>query len=177
MKRISRAVLVIGAALALVLPIAGSASSERLAAAQSLDGEKIEVAAVWTGAEQKNFEQVLDEFEQADRRDGHLRVDRRRHLHLPRAAHRRAATRPTSRSCRSRAAEAVRPAGRAEAGRGRRGHQLDENYTPVWQELGAVDGKQYGVYFKAANKSLVWYNANVFEDAGVKPAEDLGRAC
>ena len=35
-----------------------------------------------------------------------------------------------------------------------------------WQDLGAVDGKQYGVYFKAANKSLIWYNAKAFENAG-----------
>ena len=45
MKRISRAVLVIGAALVLVLPIAGSASAS-VSRAQSLDGEKIEVTAV-----------------------------------------------------------------------------------------------------------------------------------
>ena len=33
----------------------------------------------------------------------------------------------------------------------------------------ASNGKLYGVLFKAANKSLVWYNVPVFEDAGVKP--------
>ena len=44
--------------------------------------------------------------------------------------------------------------------------QLAKNYAQGWQDLGAVDGKQYGVYYKAANKSLVWYNAKVFENAG-----------
>ncbi len=29
-----------------------------------------------------------------------------------------------------------------------------------------MDGKQYGAYYKAANKSLIWYNAKVFENAG-----------
>ncbi|CAM5582045.1 hypothetical protein SBADM41S_04068 [Streptomyces badius] len=44
--------------------------------------------------------------------------------------------------------------------------QLDKNYAQVWQDLGAVDGTQYGVYFKAANKSLIWYNAAAFDNAG-----------
>ncbi len=35
---------------------------ERRHRAQSLEGEQIEVAAVWTGAEQKNFKRVLDAF-------------------------------------------------------------------------------------------------------------------
>ncbi|MCP3822182.1 ABC transporter substrate-binding protein [Streptomyces sp. A3M-1-3] len=46
--------------------------------------------------------------------------------------------------------------------------QLDKNYGNGWKTLGAVDGTQYGVYFKAANKSLVWYNAQVFENAGAE---------
>ena len=29
-----------------------------------------------------------------------------------------------------------------------------------------MDGTQYGVYFKAANKSLIWYNTKAFENAG-----------
>jgi len=33
------------------------------------------------------------------------------------------------------------------------------------------DGKLYGILFKAANKSLGWYNTQVFEDAGVDPPE------
>jgi alpha-glucoside transport system substrate-binding protein len=44
--------------------------------------------------------------------------------------------------------------------------QLAKNYTKGWQDLGAVGGTQYGVYYKAANKSLVWYNTAVFENAG-----------
>jgi alpha-glucoside transport system substrate-binding protein len=46
---------------------------------------------------------------------------------------------------------------------------LDENYAPVWRELGSVDGTLYGVYFKAASKGTWWYNTAVFEQAGVQP--------
>ena len=48
---------------------------------------------------------------------------------------------------------------------------LEENYAQSWIDLGTVDGTLYGVFFKAVNKSLVWYNASVFEDAGVEPPE------
>ena len=34
---------------------------------------------------------------------------------------------------------------------------------------GSVDGKLYGLLFKAANKSTIWYNVASFKDAGVEP--------
>jgi alpha-glucoside transport system substrate-binding protein len=43
-------------------------------------------------------------------------------------------------------------------------------------DTATFDGKLYGILFKAANKSLGWYNTQVFEDAGVEPPatyEDL----
>jgi len=51
------------------------------------------------------------------------------------------------------------------------GKLVDENYAQVWRDLGSIEGDLYGVWFKAANKSLMWYNANVFEEAGVSEAE------
>jgi len=45
---------------------------------------------------------------------------------------------------------------------------VNANYAPVWRELGTVDGKLYGVWFKAANKSTVWYNVEALETAGVE---------
>ncbi len=47
------------------------------------------------------------------------------------------------------------------------GGTIDANYQPVWRELGTVDGKLYGVWFKAANKSTIWYNVQAFETAGL----------
>ena len=46
---------------------------------------------------------------------------------------------------------------------------LQQNYAKSWIDLGTVDGKLYGVFFKGVNKSLVWYNPSVFEQAGVEP--------
>jgi alpha-glucoside transport system substrate-binding protein len=46
---------------------------------------------------------------------------------------------------------------------------LKSNFAPVWAQLGKVNGKQYGLIFKGANKSTVWYNVAAFKNAGVKP--------
>lgn len=48
-----------------------------------------------------------------------------------------------------------------------------ENMGESVAEVGQVEGKQYGLLFKAANKSTVWYNVSAFEDAGVEPPEDF----
>jgi alpha-glucoside transport system substrate-binding protein len=44
---------------------------------------------------------------------------------------------------------------------------LDANFAPVWKELATRDGTTYGVYFKAGNKSLVWYNTDIVDDLGI----------
>jgi alpha-glucoside transport system substrate-binding protein len=50
---------------------------------------------------------------------------------------------------------------------------LAKNEAKVWLTLGTVNGKLYGLFFKAANKSTVWYNVKLFNDAGAKPASTL----
>jgi ABC-type glycerol-3-phosphate transport system substrate-binding protein len=47
------------------------------------------------------------------------------------------------------------------------------NYSAVWRDLGSVDGHLYGVWFKAANKSLIWYNVGLFERFGMVPPTDV----
>jgi len=44
---------------------------------------------------------------------------------------------------------------------------LDANFAPVWKDLATRDGVTYGVYFKAGNKSLMWYNTDVIEDLDI----------
>jgi len=46
---------------------------------------------------------------------------------------------------------------------------ISANFAPVWKTLGTVNGKLYGLFFKGANKSTIWYNVPVFKNAGVKP--------
>ncbi len=46
---------------------------------------------------------------------------------------------------------------------------VDANFAPVWKGYGSVDGTLCGLYFKAANKSTVWYDPAALDTAGVKP--------
>src|SRR5918996_4735662 len=43
------------------------------------------------------------------------------------------------------------------------------NFSEGAVDVATVDDKLYGVLFKAANKSTVWYNVPLFETAGVEP--------
>jgi len=45
---------------------------------------------------------------------------------------------------------------------------ISANFAPAWRKLGTFNGKLYALVFKAANKSLVWYNVPAFKAAGVK---------
>lgn len=131
-----------------------------------LKGEKIEVAAVWTGPEQENFTKVLREFE---KRTGATvtfvpaqdPIVNFLGTKIAGGSPPDVAMLPQVGAIQQAAAQKwLKPVGpEAKA-------QLAANYSPGWQKLGAVDGTQYGVYFKAANKSLVWYNTAVFENAG-----------
>ncbi|MFD4631867.1 ABC transporter substrate-binding protein [Streptomyces sp. NPDC058284] len=132
-----------------------------------LDGENISVSAVWGGAERKVFLKVLDEFEK--RTGAKVSFVPAQDPIISFLESKVAGGQPPDVAMlpqvgaikQAVANKWAKPVG-PEAQK-----QLDKNYSKGWQELGAVDGKQYGVYFKAANKSLVWYNTRVFENAGV----------
>ena len=49
---------------------------------------------------------------------------------------------------------------------------VEANYSQSWLDLGSVDGELYGVWFKAANKSTMWYNADIWGEAGAEAPED-----
>jgi alpha-glucoside transport system substrate-binding protein len=50
---------------------------------------------------------------------------------------------------------------------------IEDNFSAGAVDVGTVDGKLYGLLFKAANKSTVWYSVPLFDDAGVKPPKDF----
>jgi alpha-glucoside transport system substrate-binding protein len=47
------------------------------------------------------------------------------------------------------------------------GDLVSRNYSPGWRELGSVDGRLYGVWFKGAAKSMIWYRPEAFRRAGI----------
>ncbi len=133
-----------------------------------LDGTTLEVAAVWTGQEQKNFKQVLAEFEK--RTGAKVTFVPAQDPIINFLGSKIAGGQPPD------IALLPQPGAIKQAVQKGWAKPLDadtltevqKNYSQGWQDIGKVDGKQYGVYYKAANKSLVWYNAKVFENAGAK---------
>jgi alpha-glucoside transport system substrate-binding protein len=49
---------------------------------------------------------------------------------------------------------------------------VSKNFSADWVKFGTVNGKLYGLFFKGANKSTVWYNVHAFSDAGVDPPKE-----
>lgn len=172
MPKIRRLVALLAAVL--VLGAAGGHTT-RPHGGKPLDGQRAEVAAVWTGTEQKNFRKVLDAFEKQT--GASVRFTSTGDDIAPALEPRIAGGNPPD--------VAVLPqpgllrdfaqSGALQPVEDVAGAEVNEHYAPVWRELGSVDGQLYGVWFKSANKSLVWYNAKVFRDAGVEPATDFNQ--
>ncbi|MBZ4016644.1 ABC transporter substrate-binding protein [Streptomyces purpurogeneiscleroticus] len=137
-----------------------------------LNGQTLQVTAVWTGPERENFTKVLDEFE---KRTG-AKID-----FVPSGDD--MAGFIGSKVAGGGAPDVamlqqvgvlqefakkgwLKPLGPAAE------KELGKNFSKGWQELGSYNGKRYGVYFKASNKSLVWYNTQAFENAGVSEPKD-----
>lgn len=129
-------------------------------------GTTLQVSATWSGAEQENFEAVLDVFEQETGAT----------VEYSSFGDNGATTLNTQ-------VEGGNPPDVAVVGQPALLQQLAtdgalvplgeeaaanvaDNYSQSWIDLGTVDGELYGVWFKAANKSTMWYNADVYDEAG-----------
>ncbi|MFC7896715.1 ABC transporter substrate-binding protein [Streptomyces sp. NPDC057381] len=131
-----------------------------------LDGESLEVAAVWTGAEQENFTKVLEEFEKRTGAEVTFVPAQDPIINFLGSKVAGGAPPDVAMLPQPGAVKQAVEKGWAKPLGAEATKELTENYSQGWQDIGKVDGKQYGVYYKAANKSLIWYNAQVFENAG-----------
>jgi ABC-type glycerol-3-phosphate transport system substrate-binding protein len=160
----------LAAALAIACAAAVACSAGRpTSPGPDLRGQRLEVAAVWSGVEQQHFELVLRGF---TRQTGVSVTYTSAGYSVPAfLAARLAEGRPPDVAflpqpglLRRYATEhRLVPLDRIA------GYVVADNYSPAWRRLGSVGGTLYGVWFKAANKSLIWYNEGVFEKEGVAP--------
>lgn len=136
--------------------------------ADEVTGE-VNVAAVWTGTEEENFQAVLDAFTEETGIETTYKstgddVGAYLGTQIEGGNPPDVAMLPQPGLLRDLAAEgSLVPAGEEVRA------TMEEHFSPDWLELGSVDGELYGVYFKAANKSTWWYNTGVFDQAGVQP--------
>jgi len=129
----------------------------------------LEVVGIWTGAEQKSFQAVLDGFKKTH----------------PKITVKYSSAGDNVPTVVGTAVEGGRPpdfATIAQPGlieefvKKGAAKPLDfaqdvvaQNYSDDFVKQGTVDGKLHSIVFKAANKSTVWFNVKAFEDAGVEP--------
>lgn len=129
-------------------------------------GQTLNVVAAWSGAEQANFEAVLEAFEQATGAtvnytsfgdNGPTYIQGQLEGGTP----------PNVAVLGQPALmESLATNGDLQPVTDEVEQIVGENYTESWIDLGTVDDELYGVWFKAANKSTVWYNADIYDEAG-----------
>jgi ABC-type glycerol-3-phosphate transport system substrate-binding protein len=159
----------------LLLLLGGCTGHDSPVAAQPLRGARLEVLATWTGTEQQRFERVLAGFEERtgttvtytpvtepyadvlDRRRAQGHVADVAFLPQPGLLRERAAV------------GQLVPLDRATQ------KLVRAHFAPTFARLASYDGRLYGVWFKAANKSLVWYRLSAFERLGAVPPRTLTR--
>jgi ABC-type Fe3+ transport system substrate-binding protein len=163
-------VLTIGGAL--VLTACGNGTSTT-PSGKPLAGKKVEVAAVWAKDEQKNFEAVLAAFN--DKTGASATFTSTGDKIGTVLGSRIASNSPPD--------VAVLPQpgllhdlavkGSLKELDSATASLISQNYAAVWKDLGTVNGKFYGLFYKAANKSTVWYNVKAFTQAGVTPPKTI----
>ncbi len=134
-----------------------------------LTGQTVEVAATWTGTEQENFQAVLDEF--ARQTKATVKYTSGGNDLAVLLNSRIAGGAPPD------VALIPQPGVVAEFAKrgvlkeltGDAAAAVNANFSEAWKGLGTIDGKLYGVYFKVANKSVIWYRTDDFSEAGVQP--------
>ncbi|MFM9696001.1 ABC transporter substrate-binding protein [Streptomyces europaeiscabiei] len=136
---------------------------------KALSGQTVSVAGVWSGSEQKNFQKVLDAFtEKTGARTQFVSTGDN------------VSTVVGSKIEGGNAPDVVMvpQVGVLQqfAGNGwlkplstTTQKSVGANYASVWKDYGSVDGTLYGLYFKAAHKSTVWYSPDALDQAGVQP--------
>jgi alpha-glucoside transport system substrate-binding protein len=135
-------------------------------------GVTLDVSAAWSGAEQENFEQVLAAFEDQTGAS----------VNYTSFGDQAATTLGTQIEGGSPPDVAILPQPALLQRFAMEGHlaplsdatlsEVEANYAQSWLDLGSVDGMAYGVWFKASNKSTVWYNDDIYSQAGATVPED-----
>lgn len=174
-RKLQRGAAIAAAVLAMAgcdpTAVAGSGST-----GSDLTGQRLEVIGEWTGQEQANFQKVLGGFAarthaKVTYTSGGNNVNILLNSRLTGGAPPDVALVPEP----GVVAQYARK-GKLVALTGDAAAAVSANYSDAWKQLGTVDGKLYGVFFKVANKSIIWYRADDFAAAGVRPPstwEDL----
>ncbi|MFG2194708.1 ABC transporter substrate-binding protein [Streptomyces sp. NPDC048639] len=136
---------------------------------QELKGKSVTVAGVWTGVEQKNFKKVLQAFEDETGAETNF-ISTGDNVSTVIGSKIEGGNAPD--------VVMVPQPGVLQQFADKNWLQplsatvyekAGINFAPVWRDYGTINGKYYGLYFKASHKSTVWYSPEAFTQAGVQP--------
>ncbi|MET0715255.1 MAG: ABC transporter substrate-binding protein [Mycetocola sp.] len=150
----------------------GGGDAGGTASGDDFSGETLEVSAAWSGTEQENFEAVLAAFEeQTGAKVNYTSFGDKAATtigtQIEGGSPPNVALLAQPALLQSLAADGnLQPLSEDALA------AVQENYSQDWVDLGTVDGETYGVWFKASNKSTMWYNADVYDEAGAEVPED-----
>lgn len=149
----------------------GSGAESDTGSESDFSGVTLEVEGAWSGAEQENFQEVLAQFED----DTGATVN---YTSFGDKASTTLGTQieggnPPDVALISQPAllQQLAQSGDLQALSEETGEVVADNYSQNWIDLATVDGDQYGVWFKASNKSTVWYNTDIYDQAGASVPE------
>ena len=171
-KHLLLSIAVVAAIAAFAVGCGGSSASSSSSTSPATGGNvsgNVSVMAVWSGAEQKAFQEVIDGFTS---QYPNVTVD------YTSAGDQLPTVLSTAVQGGNPPSVAVLPQPGLMQDFVKKGalkpidyakDTISQNYASDWMDLATVNGKLYGLFFKAANKSTVWYNVKAFDDAGVQP--------
>lgn len=168
-----RRLLVPAAAALLAAALTSCASTRSPPAYPNLAGVRVEVLGAWADTEQARFERVLAGF---TARTGARVTYVSAHNSVPAVLDARlAGGDPPDVALLPQPALLWRYAseGRLVPLDGEAQRLVRSEYSSAWLRLASSGGRLYGVWFKAANKSLLWYDLAAFERTGIAPPERL----
>ena len=170
MHRGSRSLSAVAACAALLLLLGCTGGGE---SGEDTSPGRLEVLATWSGWEQDRFTEVLAAFE----RETGIAVSYSSAAHsLPHVLRQRQlAGRPPDVAFLPQPGLLQQLAASREISPldGRTRALVEQHFPRSFVDLGSFEGDLYGVWFKAANKSLVWYDVASFERRGEVPPADL----
>jgi alpha-glucoside transport system substrate-binding protein len=135
-------------------------------------GEAIQVAAVWTGAEQDRFTAVLDAFTAETGIETSFRSAGDDMAAFLGTQIEGGSPPDVAMIAQPALIEQLANEGSLQPLDDAVIEELDANFAEVWKDIGSVEGTPYAVYFKVANKSTWWYHTEIFDQAGVEPPAD-----
>jgi len=172
-RRTTRAVAVLALLAAAALSACSSGGSKpttgSTTSGANLKGQHLEVIAEWSAAEQAAFQAVLDGFTQATGATITYTSGGDNTSVLVNS--RVAGGNPPDVALIAQPGEVASLAQKNQIFplTGDAASATQANFSQAWQQLGTLNGKLYGVFFKVANKSVVWYDKADFSNAGVQP--------